>query len=143
MEVTRIDANAKLPTRATAGAAGYDLYSIEDKHVPVSGGATLVRTGLKMAIPPGLYGRIAPRSGLALKHGLTTGAGVIDSDYRGEVGVLLFNHGVGTYNIKKGDRIAQIIFERIATPELVEVTPDQFDGSATERSAGGYGSTGK
>lgn len=84
-------------------------------------------------------GRVAPRSGLAVKHGIDTGAGVIDADYRGNVGVVLFNLGAEDYQVKRGDRVAQLILERIATPDIVEV--DDLD--ATTRGAGGYGSTGK
>lgn len=83
---------AKLPTRGSASAAGYDLYSSESATLP-AGGRKLIQTGICLAIPPGHYGRVAPRSGLASKHGIDTGAGVIDEDYRGLLGVLLFNLG--------------------------------------------------
>jgi dUTP pyrophosphatase len=83
---------AKLPTRGSALAAGYDLYSSEKVILP-RGGRKVIQTGLCLAIPPGHYGRVAPRSGLASKHGIDTGAGVIDEDYRGLLGVLLFNFG--------------------------------------------------
>ena len=128
---------AIMPTRGTDGAAGYDLYAIEDvtincfQFIPVS-------TGVSMAIPAAHYGRIAPRSGLAVKHGVMVGAGVIDSDYRGEIKVALATLN-GVYNIKAGDRIAQIIIEPIVTPELVQV--DSLDDS--ERGDSGFGSTGK
>ena len=87
-----------------------------------SGRRRLIKAGLAMVIPEGLYGRIAPRSGLALAKGLSVGAGVIDSDYRGEIGVLLFNQGQEDVVIKIGERIAQIIFERIAVPKIEEAT---------------------
>jgi len=128
---------AILPTRGTDGAAGYDLYAIEDVIINCFQ-FTLVSTGVSMAIPAGHYGRVAPRSGLAVKHGVMVGAGVIDSDYRGEVKVALATLN-GVYNIKAGDRIAQIIIEPIVTPELVQV--DSLDDS--ERGDGGFGSTGK
>jgi deoxyuridine 5'-triphosphate nucleotidohydrolase len=83
-------------------------------------------------------GRVAPRSGLAVKNGIDTGAGVIDADYRGNVGVVLFNHDKEDFAVKAGDRVAQLILEQIATPEILEV--DDLDD--TTRGAGGYGSTG-
>lgn len=91
-----------------------------------------------MACPEGTYGRIAPRSGLASKHFIDTGAGVIDSDYCGEVKVLLFNHASDDFPIKRGDRVAQLVLERIYTPEIIEVT----DLEESVRGAGGFGSTG-
>lgn len=128
---------ATMPTRGSDGAAGYDLYALEDtvincfQFIPVS-------TGVSIEIPAGHYGRVAPRSGLAVKHGVMVGAGVIDSDYRGEVKVALATLN-GVYEFKKGERVAQLIIERIATPELVHV--DSLDD--TDRGAGGFGSTGK
>lgn len=128
---------ATMPTRGSDGAAGYDLYALEDttincfQFIPVS-------TGVSIEIPAGHYGRVAPRSGLAVKHGVMVGAGVIDSDYRGELKVALATLN-GVYEFKKGDRIAQLIIERIATPELVQV--DSLDD--TDRGDGGFGSTGK
>ena len=91
-----------------------------------------------MALPTGCYGRIAPRSGLALKKFIDIGAGVIDANYRGEVGVILFNFGNEDFVVNMGDRIAQLIFEKIKTPEIKE--SEQLDG--TDRGAGSYGSTG-
>ena len=129
---------AVMPTRGTDGAAGYDLYAIEDVTINCFN-FTLVSTGVSMAIPAGHYGRVAPRSGLAVKHGVMVGAGVIDSDYRGEIKVALATLN-GVYEFKKGDRIAQIIIiEPVVTPELVQV--DSLDNS--ERGVGGFGSTGR
>lgn len=91
-----------------------------------------------MACPEGTYGRIAPRSGLASKHFIDTGAGVIDADYRGEVKVLLFNHAEVDFQVKPGDRVAQLVLERIYTPEVIEVS----DLAESVRGAGGFGSTG-
>ena len=91
--IQRVNVNAKLPVRSTSGAAGYDLSAAETAVVPPHG-KCLVKTGLKMALPTGCYGRIAPRSGLAVKKFIDVGAGVIDADYRGEVGVVLFNFGM-------------------------------------------------
>ena len=136
-KVKKLTPSATLPLRASAGAAGYDLSASVDTLVPATGKA-LVKTDLAMAIPEGHYGRIAPRSGLASKHSIDTGAGVIDVDYRGEVKVLLFNHAQTEFHVKCGDRIAQLIFEKISTPEVREVE----DLDASERGAKGFGSTG-
>lgn len=128
---------AKLPTRGSAAAAGYDLYASEKVVLP-RGGRKVVQTGICLAIPTGHYGRVAPRSGLASKHGIDVGAGVIDEDYRGLLGVLLFNLGDADFTIEQGDRIAQLIIEKISTPEVEEVK----DLTETVRGAGGFGSTG-
>ncbi|GAA5893265.1 bifunctional dITP/dUTP diphosphatase [Sporobolomyces salmoneus] len=135
--VQRHSDKARIPTRGSALAAGYDLYSSEEKTVPARGQA-LIGTDISIAIPEGTYGRVAPRSGLGVKHSITTGAGVIDADYRGKVGVLLFNLGDKDFEIKEGDRIAQLILEKIVTPEPQEVS--SLD--ETVRGAGGFGSTG-
>ena len=97
-----------------------------------------MKTGLSISFPTGLYARIAPRSGLALKKFIDVGAGVVDSDYRGEVGVVLFNHGDQDFEVKMGDRIAQLILEKIDTPPVEEV--QGLDD--TVRGSGGFGSTG-
>ncbi|CAO3639654.1 unnamed protein product [Cunninghamella echinulata] len=136
--VKRLSDKAKLPTRGFSQAAGYDLYSSADIIIPAQG-KIIVPTDISIAVPEGCYGRVAPRSGLAVKHFIDTGAGVIDADYRGPVGVVLFNFSKEDYQVSQGDRIAQLIIERIYTPEVVEVS----DLDATERGAGGYGSTGK
>ena len=133
---------ATAPTRGSEDAAGYDLYADTpdtDIIVPAHGKA-IVKTGLSMAIPQHHYGRIAPRSGLAWKHFIDVGAGVIDRDYRGEVGVVLYNFSDIDYLIKHKDRIAQIILTRYITPPLVIITEDELP--TTERGSGGYGSTG-
>ncbi|RPA81317.1 deoxyuridine 5'-triphosphate nucleotidohydrolase [Ascobolus immersus RN42] len=137
LQIKKLVANARLPTRGSAAAAGWDLCSAEDTVIE-AGQRKLVSTGLAMAIPGGCYGRVAPRSGLAVKHGINTGAGVIDADYRGEVKVVLFNFGDQKFEIKEGDRIAQLILERIYVPELQEV--EVLEESV--RGAGGFGSTG-
>lgn len=129
--------NAKLPTRGSAAAAGYDLYASEKVVLP-RGGRKVVQTGICLAIPTGHYGRVAPRSGLASKHGIDVGAGVIDEDYRGLLGVLLFNLGDADFTIEQGDRVAQLIIEKISTPDVEEVA----DLQETVRGAGGFGSTG-
>ena len=138
--VKRLVPTAVLPIHKTAYAAGYDLSSSEDFTLRAHGRG-VVPTGLAIAIPEGYYGRVAPRSSLAAKNGIDTGAGVIDSDYRGPVGVVLFNHSDEDYEIKCGDRIAQLILEKIITPEVTEVVDG--DLPETVRGSGGFGSTGK
>ncbi|HKP71509.1 MAG TPA: dUTP diphosphatase [Pyrinomonadaceae bacterium] len=128
---------ATLPTRGSAQAAGLDLYAVEDATLAAGERAT-VRTGLSVAIPRGFYGRVAPRSGLAVRHGLDVLAGVIDSDYRGEIVCALVNHGAEAFELKAGDRVAQLIIEAIITPEAEWA--DALDRTA--RGAGGFGSTG-
>merc|ERR1711916_153787 len=135
--VKKITENATLPVRGSAMAAGYDLAAAYDCVIPAQGKA-IAKTDLSIAVPEGTYGRIAPRSGLAWKKHIDVGAGVIDRDYRGNVGVVLFNHAQEDLHVKKGDRVAQLVLEKIMTPEVVEV--EQLD--ATERGAGGFGSTG-
>lgn len=139
----RIHPDARTPTRGSAGAAGFDLYSVDDVWIPGNGGSIIVPTGICVDIPPEYYGRIAPRSGLAAKNGIDVLAGVVDSDYRGEVRVILINHGKeGDFHVNKGDRIAQLIFERIGIPAngLEEVSHEQL--TATDRGEAGFGSTG-
>ncbi|CEF72939.1 unnamed protein product [Fusarium graminearum] len=137
LQIKKLSEKGRLPTRGSEFAAGYDIYSAHDTTIPARGKA-LVDTDISMAVPAGTYGRIAPRSGLASKHFIDTGAGVIDADYRGQVKVLLFNHNDSDFQIKEGDRIAQLILERIYTPEVVEV--QELEESV--RGAGGFGSTG-
>lgn len=134
----RLHAGAKLPTRGSPHSAGLDLYAIESLTIHARSRAS-VRTGLAVAIPQGFYGRVAPRSGLAVRHGLDVLAGVIDSDYRGEIICALINHGDETVEIEAGMRIAQLVIESIATPEPVW----SEDLSRTERGPGGFGSTGE
>ncbi|NXH20846.1 DUT protein, partial [Bucco capensis] len=138
LRFAKLSENASTPSRGSARAAGYDLYSAYDCVIPPMEKA-VVKTDIQIALPSGCYGRVAPRSGLAAKHFIDVGAGVIDEDYRGNVGVVLFNFGKEAFEVKKGDRIAQLICERICYPELEEVqTLDD-----TERGEGGFGSTGK
>eukprot|EP00898_Chlorokybus_atmophyticus_P001457 jgi/Chlat1/2311/Chrsp17S02603 len=138
LQVKRLSERATLPSRGSAHAAGYDLHSAAECVVPARGKA-LVPTDIAIAIPADTYARIAPRSGLAWKHSIATGAGVVDADYRGPVGVILFNHSDADFAVKPGDRVAQLILERIVTPEVLEV--DQL--ADTVRGAGGFGSTGQ
>uniref|UniRef100_A0A2R9A7H2 Deoxyuridine 5'-triphosphate nucleotidohydrolase n=1 Tax=Pan paniscus TaxID=9597 RepID=A0A2R9A7H2_PANPA len=138
LRFARLSEHATAPTRGSARAAGYDLYSAYDYTIPPMEKA-VVKTDIQIALPSGCYGRVAPRSGLAAKHFIDVGAGVIDEDYRGNVGVVLFNFGKEKFEVKKGDRIAQLICERIFYPEIEEVQ----DLDDTKRGSGGFGSTGK
>lgn len=135
--VRRLTSKASLPVRGSPGAAGYDLAASEATIVP-AGTRALVSTGISIALPAGVYGRVAPRSGLATKRSVDVGAGVIDNDYRGEVKVLLVNNGDGDLMVAVGDRVAQLVLEKFEVAEVVEV--DELD--MTERGAGGFGSTG-
>lgn len=137
LRVKKLSEKAVLPTRASVLSAGYDLSSAIETKIPARG-RVLVPTDLSIAIPEGTYARIAPRSGLALKHAIDVGAGVIDADYRGPVGVILFNHSDVDFEVKAGDRIAQMILEKIITPEVMEVE----DLDSTLRGEAGFGSTG-
>jgi dUTP pyrophosphatase len=134
----KLHEEAKLPTRGSTKSAGLDLYSIEEVTLK-SGERAAVKTGLAVAIPEGFYGRIGPRSGLAVKHGIDTLAGIVDADYRGEILCALINHGKETATLKQGERIAQLIIESIITPE--PVWAESLDETA--RGADGFGSTGR
>jgi dUTP pyrophosphatase len=133
-----VDGSGTLPEYASDGAAGADLRASEAL-VIAPGGRQAVATGLRLSLPPGHVALVWPRSGLAVRHGIDTLAGVIDSDYRGEVRVVLVNHGSEPFRISPGDRIAQLLLQRVeracfsATPAL----------DATPRGAGGFGSTGR
>lgn len=138
INIKKLSENAIIPTKGSAFAAGYDLYAAEDAAVFCSA-RKLIKTNISMEITPGYYGRIAPRSGLAYKSGIDVLAGVIDSDYRGDIGVILYNTDKNVvFEIKKGDRIAQIIFEACYSATLNEVK--NLDN--TLRESGGFGSTG-
>ncbi len=129
-----------LPSRQTGGSAGFDLASAEPDFVLSPGERRLVATGLSIELPHGVEGQVRPRSGLALRHGLTmpNAPGTIDSDYRGELKVILQNGGAQPVTIARGDRIAQLVFARYETPDLVDATALDDSG----RGAGGFGSTG-
>ena len=132
----RLDPKAALPTRGSSEAAGLDIYSIEDVAIEAKQ-RVVVRTGLAVAIPEGYYGRVAPRSGLATQ-GIDVLAGVIDADYRGEIGCLLYNTGDETIHLPAQSKICQLIIEKIITPTAVWA--DEI--SDTDRGSGGFGSTG-
>ena len=136
-------AGLDLPAYQTAGAAGLDLVAaLAPGHALVlePGARVLVPTGLSIALPPGYEAQVRPRSGLALNHGVTVlnAPGTVDADYRGEVGVLLVNHGVEPFTIARGTRIAQLVLARVERLAWVE-----GDLDATARGAGGFGSTGR
>lgn len=130
----------ELPARATAGAAGYDVASAEPEFTIQPMERRLVRTGLALAIPAGYEAQVRPRSGLALKHGLTlpNTPATIDSDYRGELLVALINLGTEAVTVGRGTRIAQLVFQRVENVRLEAV--DELPPS--ERGGGGFGSTG-
>lgn len=139
LRVKRLSENAVLPVRGSNWAAGYDLASAYDLIIPAHGKA-LAKTDLAMMIPIGHYGRVAPRSGFSWKKHTDIGAGVIDSDYRGNVGVVIFNHSDEDIAVEKGDRVAQLIIEKISLPEIFDVGPEELE--YTDRGEGGFGSTG-
>lgn len=165
VQISLLSKNAQVPTFANDGDAGYDLYAAEDKVIfPL--GWTLIKTDIALAIPNGYYGQIAPRSGLALKSGITVFGGIIDSTYRGNVGVILYNAknpyeiidksasiykpnqkdvvlnqitlNSSIFRVSKGDRVAQIIFKKYEKVgfDLVDKLPE------SDRGQGGFGSTG-
>ena len=137
--VARLHSCAVVPTKGSELAAGYDLSSVEDVVIP-AGASAVVQTGLAISVPAGTYGRVAPRSGLAVRHALGVGAGVIDADYRGPVGVVLFNHHDSKECvIQQGDRIAQLILEKYEDDAVVK---EVCELSQTCRGSDGFGSTG-
>ncbi|CAD6239490.1 GSCOCG00008714001-RA-CDS [Cotesia congregata] len=137
LKFAKLTDKAFAPTKGSALAAGYDLRSAYDCVIPARG-KELVKTDIQIEVPNGTYGRVAPRSGLAWKHFLDVGAGVIDADYRGNLGVIIFNHSDEDFKVAAGDRIAQLICEKIEYPELEEL-PSLDE---TKRGEQGFGSTG-
>lgn len=129
---------AKKPTRGSSGAAGYDLYASENRIIP-GRQQGMVDTGVVFQLPNDCYGRIAPRSGLAIR-GIDVLGGVCDCDFSSSYKVILINHTDEPFNITIGDRIAQVIFERIYTPEFEIVKYEELE--KTERGTNGFGSTG-
>ena len=137
MTIVRVAGTGALPRYGSEGSAGADLHASEAV-VIAPGDRAAVATAIQLELPPGHVGLVWPRSGLALRHGIDTMAGVIDSDYRGEVRVVLVNHGREPFHVAPGDRIAQLLVQRV---ERVAFTTD--DGlTPTARGAGGFGSTG-
>ena len=153
LNVLRITRTASMPRRGSDEAAGYDLAACLKDEIGTSrgkftkggtitiqpGARALIPTGLAFTVPMGTYGRIGPRSGLALNHGIDTLAGIIDRDYTDEVGVILVNFGEHPFVIEHGIRIAQLVLERIETPEVKEVEHLEI----TARGGNGFGSTGR
>ena len=133
-----------LPAYQSAHAAGLDLLAAVPESSPLilaPGARALVPTGLSIALPSGYEAQVRPRSGLAAKHGITVlnAPGTVDADYRGEIGVLLINHGDAPFAIRRGERIAQLVIAAVVRAELVAATTL----SATDRGSGGFGSTGR
>lgn len=146
VDVQRLPHGADLPLPAyqTAHAAGMDLLAAVPDSAPVilePGKVAMVPTALSIALPPGYEAQVRPRSGLAAKHGITVlnSPGTIDADYRGEIAVILINHGSAAFTIKRGERIAQMVIAPVSQAELVAVA----SLSETDRGAGGFGSTGR
>lgn len=139
LAIRRIDPAAQLPTYAHPGDAGMDVRSIETVTLR-PGGRALVRTGLVFQLPPDAEAQVRPRSGLALRHGVTVlnAPGTIDAGYRGEVGVILVNLGAGPFTVEKGMKVAQVVVASVVRAEVVEVA----ETDTTERGADGFGSTG-
>ena len=140
LTVKRLDAaGARLPARAHPGDAGLDLFAAVGVDIP-AGETRLVGTGLAIELPPGTEGQIRPRSGLALRHGITVlnAPGTIDAGYRGEVGILLINHGRQAFHVRRGMKVAQLVVTPVVEVEVVEAEAL----SDTARSRDGFGSTG-
>lgn len=137
MPVVKVKGPGSLPEYGSTGAAGADLRASESLSIP-PGGRAAVPTGLHLSIPPGHVGLVWPRSGLALRHGIDTLAGVIDCDYRGEVRVVLVNHGGLDFPIVAGDRVAQLLIQPVVRSTFTPV--ESLDD--TTRGQGGFGSTG-
>jgi dUTP pyrophosphatase len=140
--VIRLDADLPLPAYARPGDAGADLVAREGAHIRRGGGRALVPTGVALALPEGYAGFVQPRSGLALRHGVTclNTPGLIDSGYRDELRVLLVNtDGETDYEVHRGDRIAQLVIQRVEHAEFLSVD----DLGASERGTGGFGHTGR
>jgi dUTP pyrophosphatase len=133
--IQKLSPVAQTPARATPGSIGYDLHATEETTI-LPGERTLVGTGIAVKTPPGTYGRIAPRSGLSVKHSINVAAGVIDPDYQGEIRVALVNQGKLPFTAKMGEQIAQLILEKANTPPSCEVT------TLPLTTRGGFGSTG-
>ena len=137
LQVKLLRGNAVLPVRGSAGVARYGLYAANNCVIPSRSKGT-IETRLAVSLPLGTYVQIAPRSGLAIKKFIDIGAGVVDLDYWGEIKVVLFNHSTEDFAVQAGDRIAQLILERIKTPQFKMVAALHD----TDRGAGGFGSTG-
>lgn len=139
VKIKKLDENAEIPKYKTEGSVGMDLYSVEDVSLP-PGGIKLIKTGISIEIPPGFEAQVRPRSGLAVKGVTVVNApGTIDSDYRGEIKVILTNLNDNVFKITKKDRIAQLVFAKYERCEF-ELSKELSD---TKRGSGGFGSTGR
>jgi len=140
LRIRKLDADAVVPRYAHPGDAGLDLIAVEATELP-PGQSRMVRTGIAVQVPPGTEAQIRPRSGLALKYQVTVlnAPGTVDEGYRGEVGVILINHGKVPFNVEKGMRIAQMIIKPVLTVEVEEAA----ELTETARGDGGFGSTGE
>lgn len=138
--IKRLHQNARLPEKAHKTDAGYDLFSIEEKEI-LAGETKLIKTGISIQLPSNTEAQIRPRSGLALKHSITVlnSPGTIDEDYRGEIGVILINHGKEPFTVEKSMKIAQMVIKPVFSVDIEEVDGNLSD---TDRGAGGFGSTG-
>lgn len=144
VQIKRIDGNEDipLPRKMSAAASGYDLHAaVREPIVLAPGDRALIPTGVAIAMPPGLEAQVRPRSGLAIKHGVTclNTPGTIDADYRGEIKVILINLGQEPFTVQRGERIAQMVFQEVPDVSLLEA--DELP--QTERGAGGFGHTGR
>lgn len=137
MKIKLLTPTAKAPVRGSEYAAGFDLSADEDMLVPARK-RRIISTGVSAMLPQNCFGRIAPRSGLALKHGIDVLAGVIDEDYRGEIRVILYNSGGTHFQVNQGDRVAQLLIQSYQKP-TIEVVSELDE---TNRADGGFGSTG-
>ncbi|THE14712.1 dUTP diphosphatase [Bacillus timonensis] len=139
LKVMLLNEDARLPLQANPGDAGLDLFSAEEKVIK-PGEAKFIKTGIKMELPPGTEAQVRPRSGLALKHSVTVlnSPGTIDEGYRGEVAVILINHGKEDFVVEKQMRIAQMVIAEVAQVNLLQVE----EVAASERGEGGFGSSG-
>lgn len=141
MKCYALSEDAIQPRRGSDGAAGYDLYAAEPGRI-LPGHRRVINTDIAVECPEGTYARVAPRSGLALKYGIDVMAGVVDSDYRGNVGVVLVNLSGEEFKVEKGDRIAQLIFEKCVVGESIGLHMIHGTPEETARGADGFGSTG-
>ena len=139
LKIKKLSPTAQLPSYAHPGDAGLDLFALEAQAI-APGEAQLIRTGIALELPPGMEAQVRPRSGLALQHSITVlnSPGTVDAGYRGEVGVVLINHGHETFQVTTGMKIAQMVINAVIQAQVVEV--ESLSDSA--RGAGGYGSTG-
>ena len=138
IKIKKFNSQARLPEYAHPGDAGMDLFSVEDFALK-PGERRICQTGIGMEIPKGYVGLIWDKSGIASKGGVKVMGGVIDSSYRGEIGIILQNLSQEKYNIEQGDKVAQMIIQKVESPEIEEV--EEFE-KETERGEGGFGSTG-